>query len=120
MLFRALGPATASLSHERRSAVQIAWTSGVRTVRLTDPELPHSRALVLATPAVADLSYGRPHIQLPHPMTNGSSWRGMGEVCPQGSAAAAQGGRIAGHRAYDVTDSKFSTSSGPPSCSPPV
>ena len=47
-------------------------------------------------------------------------WRGKGEVCPQPTATAVQGGRIAGHGAYDVTDSKFSTKWGPPSCSPPV
>jgi hypothetical protein len=91
------------------------------TVVLTMPELQSSRVLMSAVPAVAVLAHG-PHAHLRHPMTNGSRWRGMGEVCPQRTAAAAavQGGRIAGHGAYDVTDTKFSTSMGPPSCSPPV
>jgi len=97
-------------------------SSGVSTVVLTMPELQPSRVFMPAMPAVTDLLSGRPHADLRHPMTNGSRWRGKGEVCPQSSvvAAATQGGRIAGYGAYDVTDSKFSTSMGPPSCSPPV
>ena len=97
-------------------------SSGVTTVVLTMPELQFSRAFMPAMPAVADLSSGRPDTSLRHPMTNGSRWRGMGEVCPQSTftAAVAQGGRIAGQGAYDVTDTKFSTNMGPPSCSPPV
>ena len=96
-------------------------SSGVPTVVLTTPKLQSSRVLMPDLPAVGNLALGRPHAHLRHPMTNGSRWRGMGEVCPQSivTAAAAQGGRIAG-QAYDVTDSKFSTSMGPPSCSPPV
>lgn len=95
---------------------------GVTTVVLTMPELQSSRVFMPAMPAVADLSSGRPHASLRHPMTNGSRWRGEGEVCPQSAvtAAATQGGRIAGYGAYDVTDTKFSTNMGPPSCSPPV
>jgi hypothetical protein len=93
-----------------------------RTVVLTMPELQSSRVLMPAVPAVAVLVQGRPHPHLRHPMTNGSRWCGMGGVCPQSTftAAAVQGGRIAGQGAYDVTDTKFSTSMGPPSCSPPV
>jgi hypothetical protein len=102
----------------RSSGVQ---TIDARTVVLTMPELQSSRVLMPAVPAVAVLVHGGPHVHLRHPMTNGSRWRGMGEVCPQSivTAAAAQGGRIAG-QAYDVTDTKFSTSMGPPSRSPPV
>jgi hypothetical protein len=97
-------------------------SSGVPTVVLTMPELQSSRVFMPAMPAVADLVSGRPHADLHHPMTNGSRWRGKGEVCPQSTAmaAATQGGRIAGYGAYDVTDTKFSTSMGPPTCSPPV
>lgn len=97
-------------------------SSGGPTVVLTMPELQSSRLLMPATPAVGNLALGRPHAHLRHPMTSAGVWRGKGEVCPQGTAAAAavQGGRIAGSGAYDVTDSKFSTSMGPPSCSPPV
>jgi hypothetical protein len=96
--------------------------SGVPTVVLIMPELQFSRMFMPAVPAVADLLSGRPLADLRHPMTNESRWRGKGEVCPQSTvtAAATQGGRIAGYGAYDVTDSKFSTSMGPPSCSPPV
>lgn len=97
-------------------------SSGVSTVVLTMPGLQSSRVFVPAMPAVADLLSGRPHADLRHLMTNGSRWRGNGEVCPQSTvmAAATQGGRIAGYGAYDVTDTKFSTNMGPPSCSPPV
>ena len=104
--------------------MDIVRTSGVRkvrprTVQVTMPELQlPPRALMPAMPVVAELSQGRPHLHVGHPMTNGISWHGKGEVCPQGIAA--QGGRIAGFGGYDVTDSKFSTSLGPPSCSPPV
>jgi hypothetical protein len=102
--------------------VDIARTSGVRTVQLTMPELLSLRALMPAVPVVGDNSHGRPHSHVGHPITNGTSWRGKGEVCLQCSAAGAvaQGGRIAGYGAYDVTDSKFSSNMGPPSCSPPV
>ena len=97
-------------------------SNGVPTVVLTMPELQSSRVFMPAMPTVADLVSGRPHAHLRHPMTNGSRWRGKGEVCPQSTvtAAAPQGGRIAESGAYDVTDTKFSTSMGPPSCSPPV
>jgi hypothetical protein len=90
----------------------IGRTSGVPTAVLTMPELQSSGALMRAMPAVEVLAHGKPH-------TPGVvRWRGKGELCPQGAAmAAAQGGRIAG---YDVTDVKFSTQVGPPSCSPPV
>lgn len=91
-------------------------SSGVRTVVLTMPELQSSHVLMPAMPAVAALSHGRPHTP------TGFNWRGKGEVCLQSivTAAATQGGRIAGYGAYDVTDTKFSTQLGPPSCSPPV
>jgi hypothetical protein len=93
----------------------IGRTSGVPTAALTMPELQFSHALMRAMPAVEVLSHGKPH-------TPGVvRWRVKGELCPQGAAmAAAQGGRIAGYGAYDVTDTKFSTQWGPPSCSPPV
>jgi hypothetical protein len=65
-------------------------------------------------PVAMELTFGRPRAHLRNP-------RRMGEVCPQLSAAAnAQGGRIAGFGAYDVTNTKFSIRLGPPSCSPPV
>jgi hypothetical protein len=127
MLGLSTRPPIASLNTERRSAVDSNRSSGVQTIDaptvvLTMPELQSSRVLMPAVPAVAVLVHGGPHVHLRHPMTNGSRWRGMGEVCPQSTvtAAAAQGGRIAGQGAYDVTDTKFSTSMGPPSCSPPV
>ena len=97
-------------------------SSGVPTVVLAMPELQSSLVLMPDMSAVENLSLGRPHALVRHPMTNAGRWRGTGEVCPQSTATAAahQGGRIAGSGAYDVTDSKFSTSMGPPSCSPPV
>src|SRR5512133_498325 len=102
--------------------MDIVRTSSVRTVRLTMPELLSLRALMPAAPVVGDLCHGRPHSHVGPPITNGTSWRGKGGVCLQSSArgTAAQGGRIAGYGAYDVTDSKSSSSMGPPSCSPPV
>ena len=85
-----------------------------RTAQLSMSELRLSlRALMPVTP-VMELAYGRPRAHLRNP-------RRMGEVCLQSTAAAdAQGGRIAGFGAYDVTDTKFSIRLGPPSCSPPV
>ena len=91
-------------------------TSGVHTAVLTVPELQFSRALRPAPAAGAVPSHGRPHNQ------TGFNWRLKGEVCPQNAvmAAATQVGRIAGYGTPVVTDSKFSTNMGPPSCSPPV
>ena len=101
--------------------------SDTRTVQLTLPELQLPlRALMPDTAVVTHLSTSsqrmRMRAHLRHWMINRTNWRGMGEVCVQSIevAAAAQGGRNAGPGAYDVTDSKFSTSMGPPSCSPPV
>ena len=101
--------------------------SDTRTVQLTLPELQRSlRALVPDTAVVAHLSTSsqrmRTRAHLRHRTINRTDWREMGEVCVQiiEAAAVAQGGRNAGPGAYDVTDSKFSTSMGPPSCSPPV
>jgi hypothetical protein len=98
----------------------IGRTSGARTVDActavpTMPELQFSDAVMPAMPADAALSHGRPHTPTV------SNWRLRGEVCLQNAVVAeAQGGRNAGYGAYDVTDSKFSTAVGPPSCSPPV
>jgi hypothetical protein len=98
-----------------------------RTVQLTLPELQLSlSALMPETAVVTLLSTSSQRMRTPahlrHPMTNRINWRRMGEGCVQGTKAAGvtQGGRNAGYGAYDVTDSKFSTSMGPPSCSPPV
>ena len=97
------------------------------TVQLTLPELQLSvHALMPDTAAVTHPSASSQRLATPahlrHRMINRTNWRGVGEVCVQSieAAAAAQGGRNAGPGAYDVTDSKFSTSMGPPSCSPPV
>jgi hypothetical protein len=55
-------------------------------------------------------------------MTGGPvSWPGAGTMSAQRPAAQQhQGGAIAGFGRWDVTDTKFSTRLGPPSCSPPV
>ena len=97
-------------------------SSAVHIVVLTVPELLSSRVPVPAMPAVAELYDGRPLANLRHRMTDASRWRGKGEVCLQSSftAVATQGGRSAGYGAYHVTEIKFSTRKGPPSCSPPV
>ncbi len=104
------------------------WTSAVRTAQMIMHELQLSlRALMPAAPAVVPISLnGTRHSQLIQPVRNRMDWRrmgpGMGELCLQGSAAAAdvQGARAAGFGGYDVTDTKFSIRLGPPSCSPPV
>jgi hypothetical protein len=114
-------------THERRSPVLIDQINDTRTVQLTLPELQLSlRALMPETAVVTHHSTSSQHMRtrahLRHRTINRTDWRGMGEVCVQSieAAAVAQGGRNAGPGAYDVTDSKFSTSMGPPSCSPPV
>ena len=95
--------------------------SDTRTVQLTLPELQLSlSALRPETAVVTLLSTSSQRMRTPahlrHPMTNRINWRRMGEGCVQGTKAAGvtQGGRNAGYGAYDVTDSKFSTSMGPP------
>ena len=103
-------------------------TSAVRTAQLIMRELQlTSRALMPASPAVVQISLnGTRHSHLIQPVRNRMDWRRMGrrmgELCLQGSAAAAdaQGARAAGFGGYDVTDTKFSIRLGPPSCSPPV
>ena len=51
-----------------------------------------------------------------------TSWPQVGMANARGAITAQQhqGGRIAGFGGCNVTDSKFSTRVGPPSCSPPV
>ena len=98
----------------------IDQTSSVRTVQLTLPELRLSwRTPMPGTAAKPRHGMSQAHLCL---QTAQADWRGMGEVCVQSEQAASltQGGRIAGYGAYDVTDTKFSTSMGPPTCSPPV
>jgi hypothetical protein len=99
-----------------------AQTIDARPAVLTMPEPLFSREVLPAVQAVADLSHGSAYAHRRHPMTTGFRWRGKGEVCPQTTsmAAANQVGRIAGYGSPVVTDSTFSTSMGPPSCSPPV
>ena len=107
--------------------MNIEQTSSACTVQLPLPELQLSlRAPMPDTAVVTHLSTSsqrmRTRAHLRHRTINRTDWRGTGEVCVQSieAAAVAQGGRNAGPGAYDVTDSKFSTSMGPPSCSPPV
>jgi len=104
--------------------VHTLQTSGPITARLSMPEFQlSSRAFMPATPAVAHISpNGTRRAHRIQPITSRISWRRRGELCMQGSAATAdvQGGRVAGFGDYDVTDTKFTTRLGPPSCSPPV
>jgi len=101
--------------------------SSVRTAQLSLPEFQLTLRALMPDTAVAALpspGAGRTKTRahLCHPIINRTNWRRMGELCVQSDKAAgvAQGGRNAGYGAYDVTDSKFSTNVGPPSCSPPV
>jgi hypothetical protein len=79
------------------------------------PELP-LRAIV---PTRARLAVRPTHAHTPQ-MTQ-VSWPQMGMASASGiSTQHDQGGRIVGIGGCDVTDNKFSTRVGPPSCSPPV
>ena len=101
--------------------MHILRISGPVTARRSMPELHlSSRAFMPAMPAVARISLsGTRHDHRIQPI---ASWRRRGELCLQSSVATAdvQGARVAGFGDYDVTDTKFSTCLGPPSCSPPV
>ena len=101
----------------------IMRTSDADSVQVSMPEFHlSSRALVPAKPAVAHLSSsGMRHAHFLQPIMQ-RKWRRIAEVRLQSSAATAdgQGARVAGFGDYDVTDTKFSTRLGPPSCSPPV
>jgi hypothetical protein len=81
-----------------------------------------SRMLPSGTPAAVQISIKGTRLADPQQLIKDRSWRRMGEVCPQRIAATAeaQGARVAGSGDYDVTDIKFFTRLGPPSCSPPV
>ena len=98
-------------------------TSGALAVPSSMPEL-HLSSRVLATgiPAAVQISIKGTRLAHPQQLVKDRSWRRMGEVCPQRMAATAevQGARVAGSGDYDVTDIKFFTRLGPPSCSPPV
>ena len=80
------------------------------------PELP----LPAIAPARARLEV-RPINAHPAQMTQ-RSWQqmGMASARSESSTQHDQGGRIVGIGGCDVTDNKFSTRVGPPSCSPPV
>jgi hypothetical protein len=123
-----LGPSTrlpiADMAARKEESMHISWTGAVRTAQMIMHELQLSlRALMPAAPAVVLISpRGRRHSHLVQPVRNRVNRRRMGDLCLQGSAAAAdgQGARAAGFGGYDATDTKFSIRLGPPSCSPPV
>jgi len=123
-----LGPSTrlpiADMAARKEESMHISWTGAVRTAQMIMHELQLSlRALMPAAPAVVLISpSGKRHSHLVQPVRNRVNRRRMGELCLQGSAAAAdgQGARAAGFGGYDVTNTKFSIRLGPPSCSPPV
>jgi len=82
------------------------------------PELP-LRAIV---PTRARFAV-RPINAHPAQMTQSLvSWPQMGMASARSAVSIQQhqGGRIVGFGGCDVTDNKFSTRVGPPSCSPPV
>ena len=61
------------------------------------------------------------HARIAQMIGNPTSWLSAGTMPGQRSAVQQhQGGALAGFGKCDVTDSKFSTRVGPPSCSPPV
>ena len=61
------------------------------------------------------------HAHLAQMIVNPTSWPSAGIMPAQQRAAQLyQGGALAGFGKCDVTDTKFSTRVGPPSCSPPV
>ena len=61
------------------------------------------------------------HARIAQMIGNPSSWPTAGIMPAQRTAAQQhQGGALAGFGKCDVTDTKFSTRVGPPSCSPPV
>jgi hypothetical protein len=98
-------------------------TSGVLAVSSSMSKLTlSSRTLTPGTPGTVQSSIKGTRLTHPQQLVEDRSWRRMGEVCPQRIAATAeaQGARVAGFSDYDVTDIKFFTLLGPPSCSPPV
>ena len=98
-------------------------TSGVLAVPSSMSDLTlSSPTLTPGTPAAVPISIKGTRLAHPQQLIKDRSWRGMGEVCPQRIAATAeaQGARVVGFGDYDVTDIKFFTRLGPPSCSPPV
>jgi hypothetical protein len=98
-------------------------TSGVLAVPSSMSELTlSSRMLTPGTSAAVQISIKGTRLAHPQQLIKDRSWRFMGEVCPQRIAATTevQGARVAGSGDYDVTDIKFFTRLGPPSCSPPV
>ena len=92
------------------------FTVGQQPRPSTMPEfLPAHAAMPVATMLV------RPSDPQSHQLiSNQLRWRELGQICVDGRTSRAQDGRIAGFGGYDVTDTKFSTRVGPPSCSPPV
>ena len=61
------------------------------------------------------------HARIMQMIGNPTSWLSAGRMPGQRSAVQQhQGGALAGFGKCDVTDPKFSTRVGPPSCSPPV
>jgi hypothetical protein len=98
-------------------------TSGALAVPSSMSKLTlSSRTLTPGTPAAVQSSIKGTRLAHPQQLIKDRSWRRMGEVCPQriATTAEAQGARVAGFGDYDVTDIKFFTLLGPPSCSPPV
>jgi hypothetical protein len=103
--------------------MDILLTSGALAVPSSISELHLSSCMLSpGTPAAVQISIKGTRLAHPQQLIKGRSWRRMGEVCPQRIAATAevQGARVAGFGDYDVTDTKFFTRLGPPSCSPPV
>ena len=97
-------------------------TSGALAVPSSMSKLTLSSMLTPGMPAAVQISIKGTRLAHPQQLIKDRSWRRIGEVCPQRVAATAEahGARVAAFGDYDVTDIKFFTRLGPPSCSPPV
>jgi hypothetical protein len=68
---------------------------------------------------VSDRMSRTPRLRL-HPIVPTRAWLAARPINIQITGQQDQGGRVAGFGGCDVTEMKFSTRVGPPSCSPPV
>jgi hypothetical protein len=76
---------------------------------------------LVSRPGRARIAVEPTHARTAQMIGNPVSWPSAGIMPAQGPAAQQhQGGALVGFGECDVTDTKFSTRVGPPSCSPPV
>jgi len=87
----------------------ISQTGATGEFRLPSPAAPGRARIVEPT-----------HARIAQMIGNPIGWPKAGIMPAQWAAQQHQGGALAGFGGCDVTDTKFSTRVGPPSCSPPV